>query len=173
MVSESTTLVTVAVGGLVMGGIAGRIPQAAATELGRAGTGMIAMLVCMAVGFLCGGIGAFPVAWLLKLWIKGLGPSMGTASGSGGSEDEFRRAFRPGRGPIDPAKAPYTVIGPVIVCNKCRHSGSRGKDGHPPAECPSCGHRFTPGVKRKPVEVPALASDELVELRPAYPDRRR
>ena len=169
---DSTYVVSAAVFGLVLGSVAGRGPQGVAKELGRPGTGMIAVLICMTVGFLCGGIFAFPVAWFLSSWIKGMGP-VDTYAGShaGPSDDDFRRAFRPT--PADPAAGPYTAIGPVIVCNKCRHSSSRGRDGAPPPECPSCAHPFTPGGKRRQAAASARGDDDLVELRLAGPSRRR
>ena len=176
---DPTTAIVFGVVGMIMGAYAGRGPQAAARELGREGFGLFAMIVCMATGFLCGLL-SFPVGWVLTAVVKGMGPVPHLAGGgynAGPREADFGRAFR--NAPAGPTDAPYTVIGPVIVCNKCRHSGPRKPDGNPPVECPSCKQRFTSGAKqtaagtRRSRRAEVVRDDEdLVELRLARPDRR-
>src|SRR4051812_7177089 len=119
MAVDSTYIVVAAGGGLMMGSFAGRGPQAIARELGRPGTGVAAMAVCMAVGFLCGGIFGFPVSGFLSGWIGGMGPADTSGGGAGDyagpNTEKVKRAFR--NAPTGPTNVPYTVIGPVIVCN--------------------------------------------------------
>lgn len=185
MAVDSTYLIAGAVGGFAMGSFAGRRPMSAAQELGRDGTGVVAMVVCMITGFLCGGIFAFPMSWFLAAWIRGMGPA-GLRGGAdaggyaGPGTEKMRMAFR--NAPSGPTDSPYTLIGPVVVCNKCRHSGPRKSDGNPPAECPACKQRFTSGAKEpvptvrrsRRAEVAATRGEEdLVELKLAGPERRR
>jgi hypothetical protein len=185
MAVDSTYLIAGAVGGLAMGSFAGRGPQVAARELGREGTALLVMGICMVVGFMCGGIFAFPVAWFLTAWVRGMGPA-GIRSGTyaegydGPNTQKIRGAFR--QAPSGPTDSPYTVIGPVIVCNKCRHSGPRKPDGNPPAECPACKLPFRSGAKdpvptgrrSRRAEIAAAREDEdLVELKLVAPGWRR
>ena len=113
-----------------------------------------------------------------------MGPAAGSPAGSGGyagpRQADFGRAFR--NAPAGPTDAPYTLIGPVVVCNRCRHSGgSRGPDGNPPAECPACKQRFTSGAKQsaagtrrsRRAKVVSRDEEDLVELKLAGPERRR
>jgi len=154
MLVDSTYLVYGAVFGMVLGSVAGRGPYSVAKALGRPGTGMLAVAICMTVGFL-GGIFAFPAAWFLSSYIKSMGPAdCRDASGA------------------DPAAGPFTTIGRVIVCNKCRHSCSRGRDGGPPSECPSCHYSFGPGAKRQPSRGSGRRDEDLVELQVVRPGRR-
>jgi hypothetical protein len=78
------------------------------------------------------------------------------------------------------AEKPFTEIGHVIVCNSCRQSTSKYKDGRIPVECPSCGQRFQSRTERDstdrrkaPPRTARLAEDDVVELRVAEDRVRR
>jgi hypothetical protein len=133
-----------------MGFACGKIPMAYATERKREGLGLAGMVSCVLSGMLGGCLLAMPVAMIFTLIIV----VMGHAPGDPRRRDR-RDIYVPWKPPEMATAAalpgPFSEIGPVIVCNECRHAHKRGAEGIPPA-CPQCGLDFRSRIAAPPAE---------------------
>jgi hypothetical protein len=164
---DGTILLVLAAGiGLMMGYWCGRWPYHAAQKRGRDTLGLIALITCSALGAVGGCVAAWPVALVFYLavtanWTAAARDRRGY---EGLSDEDYRRAMMSRPRDKRSAAAPYTLIGPLVVCTECGH-GSSKTDGEVPSECPKCREPF----RREPNPRPRKArrsepADEVVDL---------
>jgi hypothetical protein len=171
------------VAGAGVGALIGSYVAANARSKGRMDLAIVAVLGCMIAGAIGGCLLALPLAWVLNSWIKGL-PDQEREGYAGLTDEDYRRERSRGRRqdwddddrpPPVGAGGPFTELGTLVVCNRCRKATGKEK-GQVPPECGHCGREFRPNIPkarrtRKPRPDP---DDGIVELRPADdPPRRR
>jgi hypothetical protein len=167
---EPQFLVIGAVAGAGMGFACGLIPHKTGKSVGREGAGNAALAACVVAGALLGCLGALPLALILSAVIKGMGESVDHSQ----SPWARRRAIGRDRDGRRPPKARYTVVGRVIVCNRCKQATARLPDGSVPTECPDCQLVFEevptvrPSRRNSPTYPPAA---EVIDLEVVEPDR--
>jgi hypothetical protein len=173
--------------GAGVGAAIGGWPASIALARGRTGLAIGSVVVCLMAGAVGGCLFAAPLAWFLAMILKRLSPPDDWDSSSGVGYDDYqrerRRMLASRRRTVEPpdpqtTDEPYTAIGPVLVCNDCGKSTTRGPGGVIPPECPACSRRFSSrkdaGAKRRSApRMARLAEDDVVELRIADNRPRR
>ena len=174
--------------GAGVGAAIGGWPASLAMARGRPVMAVASVGVCLVAGALGGCLFAAPLAWFLSVIIKRMSPpDDGWDTSSGVAYDDYQRERRrmlASRRRVaetpDPRASdqPYTAIGPVLVCNDCGQSTTKGPGGLIPPECPACGRRFLSrkdagSTRRSAPRLARLAEDDVVELRIADNRPRR
>jgi DNA-directed RNA polymerase subunit RPC12/RpoP len=155
--------------GTAMGFACGLRPMRAAQAAGHGGLGFLFLLACMGTGLLCGFAGALPLAWLLTHYVRGLHSEEPVPPRAARNESGRRRKVPPIA--AQRLDGPFTVIGTVVVCNRCKQATSRSKtQGQIPEQCPHCGFELVrvPTVRptgRGGKQIPV--AEEVVDLLPA------
>lgn len=141
------------VGAMFAGFMSGMIPLGIALRNRRFVAGAFAFFFCFMAGIFGGMCLALPMAAVASglLHILGEAPGAARIEADPWARNAIKKLQREEESPK--ARAPYTIIGPVVVCADCQWSHRKGDNGAIPQECEKCGLAFVRG-KNVPVAKP-------------------